>query len=330
MKLVTYSNKDGAKLGAVLSDSSVLDLAAASRRHYMDAGIEEGRAEALARETLGRNMVEFLEAGEVAMSLARAVVAGAEKSAKDSSLRREATAPRSSVRLLAPVPKPGKVIGIGGNYPLLKSTWPVAPGKPPIFQKARSCIVGPEDPVILPKRFVYVQPELELVLIIGKKCHAVAQKDVWDVIAGYTIGNDLSAIDSIMGNWVTRKRPDIGKYGLPTEAPYNFGIAFESKSFDTFGPIGPYLVTRDEVDATKLQLTLRINGEVIQEGNTRDMVVTIPAMVEFISSVCTLEPGDVIFSGALNHLPPLKVGDKMEHEIEGLGKFTTVCQAEAA
>lgn len=330
MKLVTYSGKGSAKLGALLADSSVLDLAAAARLHFTASGIDETRAESLARETLGRNMVEFLEGGEFAMNLARTVVADAEKASKDSAVRREATQPLSSVRLHAPVPKPGKVIGIGGNYPLLKSTWPVDPGKPPIFQKARSCIVGPEDPVILPKRFVYVQPELELVVIIGKKCHAVAQKDVWDVIAGYTIGNDLSAIDSIMSNWVKRARPDIGKYGLPTEAPYNFGIAFESKSFDTFGPIGPYLVTRDEVDATNLKLTLRINGELIQEGNTRDMIVTIPAMIEFISSVCTLEPGDVIFSGALNHLPPLKAGDKMEHEIEGLGKFTTLCQAEAA
>ncbi len=327
MKLLSYRKEGVARTGALVSKSSVVDLVSGARLHYQSLGVNENRAEAMATSLLGRDMVELLEAGEPALELARQVVAAAESGAGRIS---EAIVPLASVRLLAPVPKPGKVLGIGGNYPEIREFWPTKPKTPPIFQKARSCIIGPQDPVVLPSISTYVQPEMELVAVIGRTARNVARKDAWDIIAGYTIGNDLSAIDMLMSNWVRRARPDIVEFGLPGEAYYNFALAFESKSFDTFGIIGPYLVTKDEVDAENLELRFSHNGKVIQTGNTRDLIVKIPEMIEFITRVCTLEPGDVVFTGARGMLPALKPGDRLGHAIEGLGEFESVCVAEPA
>jgi 2-keto-4-pentenoate hydratase/2-oxohepta-3-ene-1,7-dioic acid hydratase in catechol pathway len=328
MKLLSYKKEGVARTGALVSKSSIVDLVAGARLHYQSLGVNENRAEAMATSLLGRNMVEFLEAGEPALALARQVVAAAE--AGGGGIVSEAILPLSSIRLLAPVPKPGKVLGIGGNYPEIREFWPTKPKTPPIFQKARSCVIGPEDAVVLPAISNYVQPEMELVAIIGQTARNVAQKDVWDIIAGYTIGNDLSAIDILMSNWVRRARPDIVEFGLPGEAYYNFALAFESKSFDTFGVTGPYLVTRDEVDAQNLELKFSHNGKVIQTGNTRDMIVKIPEMIEFITRICTLEPGDIVFTGARGMLPKLKPGDRLGHSIQGLGEFESICVAELA
>lgn len=328
MKLLSYKKDGVARLGALVSKSTIVDLVAGARLHYQSRGVNESRAEVMAVSLLGRDMVELLEAGEPALALAHEVVAAAQ--AGKGRIASEAIVPRSAVRLLAPVPKPGKVLAIGGNYPEIREFWPTKPKTPPIFQKARSCVIGPEDAVVLPAISTYVQPEMELVVVIGKTARRVRQKDVWDVIAGYTIGNDLSAIDILMSNWVRRARPDIVEFGLPGEAYYNFALAFESKCFDTFGVTGPYLVTRDEVDGQNLDLEFSHNGKVIQTGNTRDMIVKIPEMIEFITSVCTLEPGDIVFTGARGMLPKLKPGDRLRHSIQGLGEFESVCVAEAA
>ena len=105
-------------------------------------------------------------------------------------------------------------------------------------------------------------------------------------------------------------------------------MAFQCKNYDTFNPMGPCLITKDAFDPEKAQITLKLNGKVIQRSNTRDMVVKIARQIEFVSSVWTLEPGDVFFTGAQGHLPPLKPGDVMEHTIRGIGTFRNKCVLE--
>jgi 2-keto-4-pentenoate hydratase/2-oxohepta-3-ene-1,7-dioic acid hydratase in catechol pathway len=327
MRLVSFDIGDGARTGTLV-DSAVVDLRRAAEAHFREQGADAARAADMASGSFGHDMTDVLSGGRPTMDLIEALTSKVVDKRGDPNWS-SALHEREQVRLLAPVTKPGKVIGIGGNYPELRATWPKPPVSPPMFQKARSCVVGPEDDVVLPTRSRYVQPELELVAVIGTTCRNVAVEDAWGVVAGYTIGNDLTAIDILMTNWVTRIRPDIVEHGLPGEAPFNLALAFEAKSFDTFGVIGPELVTPDELDPTALSMRFAVNGEVIQSGNTGDMIVTIPEIIAFVSSVCTLEPGDLLFSGARGHLPAVKPGDEMEHEISSIGRFVTRCVAEA-
>lgn len=319
MRLVSFETAPygDKKIGALVTDDSiVVDLQRALRAE----GSADGQ---LAGNAIPGDMTAFLEGGVGAMDLARKGLDYA------SSLGFESLShPRSEVRLLAPVPRPRKVLGIGGNFPELAATWPEPPAVPPVFQRAASTIVGPEDEVIIPAKVTYLQPEMEVCAVIGKRCRNVAVEDAYDVVAGYMIGNDLSDIDVLMSQWVTRRRPDLVDYNLPTEAPYNIGLAFQSKSWDTTGPTGPCLVTAEEIDPEDLEFEFGINGEVIQTGNTRDMLIKISEQIAYYSSVLTLEPGDILFTGARSHTVPVKDGDILNHKISRLGSFDTRCVSE--
>ncbi len=216
-------------------------------------------------------------------------------------------------RIGACVGQVGKFICIGLNYADHAAESGMAvPPEPVMFFKATSAICGPNDDVEIPRKSEKSDWEVELGVVIGKRAKYVDEADAMDHVAGYCVVNDLSEREfqiERQGQWV------------------------KGKSADTFGPIGPYLVTRDEVaDPQKLEMSLDVNGERRQNGNTKTMVYGVATLVSYVSQFMSLQPGDIISTGT----PPgvgmgmspqtyLKVGDTMELTIEGLGVQKQVC-----
>lgn len=215
---------------------------------------------------------------------------------------------RGSPRYGCPVTGIRKFIAIGLNYAdhAAEAGLPV-PAEPIVFMKATSCIQGPNDPVMLPKGSLKTDWEVELGVVIGTRARYVTQKDALGHVAGYCVVNDVSERAFQMergGTW------DKGK------------------GCDTFGPVGPWLVTRDEVpNPQKLGLWLDLNGQRVQTGSTRTMVFGVAKLISYVSQFMTLEPGDVIVTGTppgvgMGMKPPLylKKGDQMTLGVDGLGE----------
>ena len=215
---------------------------------------------------------------------------------------------RGSPRLGCPVGGVGKFIAIGLNYAdhAAESGLPI-PAEPVVFMKATSCIQGPNDPVMLPKGSVKTDWEVELGVVIGTRARYVSQKEALNHVAGYCTINDVSEREFQIergGTW------DKGK------------------GCDTFGPIGPWLVTRDEVpNPQKLSLWLEVNGQRVQNGSTKTMIFGVAKLISYVSQFMTLEPGDVITTGTppgvgMGMKPPvyLKKGDQLTLGIDGLGE----------
>jgi 2,4-diketo-3-deoxy-L-fuconate hydrolase len=216
---------------------------------------------------------------------------------------------RGKPRYGCPVANVGKFIAIGLNYAdhAAESNMPI-PAEPVVFTKANSCIQGPNDPVMLPKNSVKADWEVELGIVIGTRARCVSQKDALNYVAGYVVVNDVS------------ERAWQLEHGLTWD---------KGKGFDTFGPIGPWMVTRDEVpNVQKLGMWLDVNGERMQTGNTKTMIFGVAKLVAYVSQLNTLMPGDIITTGT----PPgvgmgkkpnaifLKKGDVMTLGIDGLGE----------
>ncbi len=223
-----------------------------------------------------------------------------------------------SVKLLAPVPDPGKVLCVGLNYrDHAIEGGKAIPTEPVIFGKFSNTLIGPGDPIRIPKVAQKVDYEAELVIVIGKRGkHIPNDPSAFDYVGGYTCGHDVSARD-----WQFRGE----------EKQWIIG-----KTFDTFAPTGPVLVTADELkDPHKLQVQLRLNGQTMQNSNTKEFIFGVPHLLWFLSQVVTLEPGDLIFTGTppgvgIARKPPvlLKPGDTVDVEIEGIGVLTNPCVAE--
>ncbi|MDO8772389.1 MAG: fumarylacetoacetate hydrolase family protein [Burkholderiaceae bacterium] len=211
-------------------------------------------------------------------------------------------------RLGCPVTGVGKFIAIGLNYAdhAAESNLPI-PKEPIVFMKATTCIQGPNDPVMLPKGSVKTDWEVELGVVIGTKARYVSQKDALNFVAGYCTINDVSERE----------------YQIERGGTWDKG-----KGCDTFGPIGPWLVTRDEVpNPQKLGMWLDVNGKRVQNGSTKTMIFSVAKLVSYVSQFMTLMPGDVITTGTppgvgMGMKPPvfLKKGDVMAVGIEGLGE----------
>ncbi|MEL6808329.1 MAG: fumarylacetoacetate hydrolase family protein [Pseudomonadota bacterium] len=211
-------------------------------------------------------------------------------------------------RLGACVGNIGKFLCIGLNYSdHAAETGAAIPEHPILFFKANSAIVGANDDVVMPRGSTHTDWEVELGVVIGKTAKYVSKADALDYVAGYCVVNDVSERHfqtKLTGQWT------------------------KGKSCDTFGPTGPYLVTRDEIpDPQNLAMALDVNGQRMQTGNTATMIFTVAEIIEHLSSLMTLHPGDVITTGTppgvgMGMKPPvyLKVGDVMEVEIEGLGR----------
>jgi 2,4-didehydro-3-deoxy-L-rhamnonate hydrolase len=222
---------------------------------------------------------------------------------------------RGKPRLGCPVAGIGKFIAIGLNYSdhALEAGMPI-PKEPIVFMKATSCIQGPSDDVMLPKGSVKSDWEVELGIVIGTKAQYVSQKDALSFVAGYTLVNDISERE----------------YQLERGPQWDKG-----KGCDTFGPIGPWLVTTDEIThPQKLAMWLDVSGQRMQTGNTQTMVFSAAKIVSYVSQFMTLLPGDVITTGTppgvgMGCKPPrfLKKGDVMTLGIEGLGEQRQVVRA---
>jgi 2-keto-4-pentenoate hydratase/2-oxohepta-3-ene-1,7-dioic acid hydratase in catechol pathway len=213
---------------------------------------------------------------------------------------------RDQVELLAPVTRPGKLICIGLNYRDHAHESNMAiPERPVVFSKFTTAIVGPDQPVVLPISSRQVDYEAELAVVIGRRARNVLPEQALNYVFGYTCFNDVSARDFQFadGQWQ------------------------RGKSCDTFAPMGPYVATADEVAAPhNLSIRFRLNGQVMQDSNTDQLIFGVPELIAFLSETITLEPGDVIATGTppgvgFARKPPvfLNRGDRMEVEIEGLG-----------
>ena len=215
----------------------------------------------------------------------------------------------SEIKLLPPT-KPSQVLALAGNYRShLKDD--VVPPKfqiPQPFFKSPSCIVGQGEAIVIPKDAKTVHYEAELVIVIGKKCSKVSKERAMDYVFGVTAGNDVS--ERIWQN-------DAGVKDVQW---------WRAKGADTFGPVGPYIVTG--VDYGKLMLRLRLNGEVKQEELTDHLIHDIPTTVSFISKYVTLQPGDLIFTGTPGTTSTIKPGDVVEVELEGAGVLRNPVVAE--
>ena len=215
---------------------------------------------------------------------------------------------RGKPRFASPVANVGKFVAIGLNYAdhAAESGAPI-PKEPVVFMKATTCIQGANDPVMLPKGSIKTDWEVELGVVIGTRARYVAQKNALDFVAGYCTINDVSERE----------------FQLERGTQWDKG-----KGCDTFGPIGPWLVTRDEIaNVQRLSMWLDVNGKRMQSGNTRTMIFSVARLVSYVSQFMTLMPGDVITTGTppgvgLGMKPPLylKKGDVMTLGIEGLGE----------
>jgi len=213
--------------------------------------------------------------------------------------------------LLAPIPDPGKVICIGLNYrDHAAEAGMEIPTEPVCFGKFGNTIIGPGEAIRLPRVSTQVDYEAELVVVMGRKAYDVPIDSAFDYVAGYCNGHDVSARDWQIG------KP--GKQWLLGKTP------------DTFAPIGPWLVSADEIpNPHELGIELRLNGEIMQHGNTREFIFGVDDIVSYLSQIMTLEPGDVIFTGTppgvgMGRKPPvwLKPGDTVEIRIDGLGSLS--------
>jgi 2-keto-4-pentenoate hydratase/2-oxohepta-3-ene-1,7-dioic acid hydratase in catechol pathway len=223
--------------------------------------------------------------------------------------------PLADVRLLAPLPRPGKILCVGLNYRdhAIESKMEL-PKVPAVFTKFSNAIVGHGANVIIPRMTQQADYEAEMAVVIGKKARRVEAKDWQEYVFGYTILNDVSARDVQLST-----------------SQWSLG-----KSFDTFAPIGPAIVGKDEIeDPHVLDISLSIDGEVLQHSNTRELIFKVPDLIAYLSSIITLEPGDVISTGTpagvgLGRTPQrwLKAGETMTIAVEAIGTLTNPIVAE--
>lgn len=288
MKLITFEHEGEQHVGAVLNGSA-LDLEAASG----------GCLKPPLRALLAR---------EGALTAASEL---AQRAQSDREFAEHFCHSLERVNVLAPIPRPGKVLCLGLNYRdhAAESGSPV-PDEPVVFSKVRSSVVGPGAPIRLPEASDRIDYEVELAFVIGRGGKGIAAGDAMGHVAGYTVLNDVSARD------YQREKPG-GQWTL-------------AKSFDTFCPLGPWIVTADQiVDPHDLRLQCVVSGERMQCSSTGQMIFRIPAIVEYISRVMTLEPGDVIATGTppgvgFARTPPrfLHGGDVVECTVEQVGTLT--------
>jgi 2-keto-4-pentenoate hydratase/2-oxohepta-3-ene-1,7-dioic acid hydratase in catechol pathway len=201
-------------------------------------------------------------------------------------------------KLLAPT-LPTKLVCVGLNYPTHADESSMAlPEEPLIFFKPPSSVIGPGTPILLPPQSERVDYEAELAVVIGRRCRGVSPQEAWNCVLGVTCANDVTARDLQQRDhqWT------------------------RAKGFDTFSPLGPWLVTGlSESEVADLEVICRVNGEVRQRGRMGEMVFSPPQLIAYIASIMTLEPGDVVMTGTPAGVGPLAAGDAVEVEVEGIG-----------
>lgn len=312
MRLVTYTSRGTTRLGAAVGERHVVDLARGFEARAVAGGTHALRA-------LPADMLGLLDLGDEGLDAARAVVAWVEPRVEDAALRDAGVVWRTDeagFRLEAPVHEPRTVYAIGLNYRLhAQEIGAALPTRPIVFAKVRTCIVGPGVGIEIPKASEQVDWEAELCFVIGRGGRHIKAADALDHIAGYMNGNDVSVRDWQM----------------------HFPTWMMGKGFDTHGPTGPYLVTRDEVpDPHALKLQLWVNDVLKQDGATDDLIFNIPQIIEYVSEAVTLQPGDIFFTGTpagvgmgRNPQEWMKAGDRVRIAIGNLGVLENPVVAEA-
>lgn len=203
-----------------------------------------------------------------------------------------------SVRVLTPIERP-RVFGLGYNYRAhSKEVGKASPTIPVLFMKPSTAVTGPDDSIVYPLDGQNVHFEGELTVVIGKEARHVSEAAALRYVLGYTCGNDVS-------DRVLQRRES------------EFGCLLVGKGYDTFAPVGPVIETA--LDPSSLSIVTRVNGEVRQNGNTADLVFSVPQIIAYLSKYMTLLPGDLIMTGTPAGVGPIKVGDTIEVEIEGIG-----------
>lgn len=309
MKLATYLYQRQERLGAVDTAGRMVDLHEAYAS-YIRAIEANPSADELSRLTLGRDMMEFLKRGDKALDAARKALAHA-NAAQD---REVLALDPKDIRLMAPVPRPGALVSAGKNFSdhVAEMASKKGPSSPVAFLKLPGTVIGPQDDIPHPPEVKNLDYEVELAIIIGKPCVDVSQDRALDYVAGYAAFNDISARDVIRGE-------------------NKSGIHLMGKSFPGFAPMGPYLVTADEIpDPQNLKLNLSVNGEKRQESSLKYMIFKIPEIIAYWSQM-GLHPGDVLTTGTPRGVaagrkpdqPPwwLKPGDVVEAEVENVGRL---------
>lgn len=301
MKLVSYSIAGVTRIGSI-QDEKVVDL------HYAYLAMLEAegviRAKQIAEAFVPSNMVEFLQGGKKSMEIA--------KEAVDFALRNTDSIPYhvihnfDAVKLEAPVLNPSKIICVGHNYRehILEMKREL-PEFPVIFAKYPNTIIGPQDDIPFYPISEQLDYEAEFAFVIGKRAKNVSQAQALEYIAGYTIANDITYRD------IQRRTIQW----------------LQGKAIDGSAPMGPWLVTTDDLDdPSGLEIALYVNGEERQRSNTANLVFTVPRLVEFLSKLMTLEPGDIVLTGtpggvgvARNPQTFLKDGDVVRIEIDKIG-----------
>jgi 2,4-didehydro-3-deoxy-L-rhamnonate hydrolase len=289
MKFVSFSEKKFVRAGVLLGDGNSENDIVVDLAHPSMRRALRGA---------GPSMLALIEAG----------LPGIVDSIETHGLTKDAQLPLSAVTLTAPLPEPRRIFGIAHNYrDALAERGMPAPDTPVLFMKAARTIIANGQPIVLPAGIGGVTYEAELAAVIGVRARKVSKRDALDHVVAYGCFNDISASQLIKAD----------------------GHFDRGKNFATFGPFGPYLVSRDEIaDPHALNVTLKVDGQRLQSGSTCDMLFDIADLVSYLSSLQVLEPGDVIATGtpagvAALHTPPawLKPGTTVEVEVEGLGRL---------
>lgn len=311
MRLVTFLRLGESRLGAVVGEQ-VIDLNAAYQLMQERGG--RARAREVAAAVLPSDMIGFLSVGAEAMAAARETIDYVTTAEKEAFLGQGIMYGVKAVTLKAPAPRPTKLILVGLNYrDHAEEAKMKIPEEPTLFSKYPNVVIGPGEAIHIPTVSNQIDYEGEFAFVIGKRGKNISKEEAIHYVAGYTIVHDVSCRD----------------YQLRT------GQWMIGKTFDTFAPMGPYLVLKDEIpDPHTLNLTTRLNGVVMQSSNTKHLIFNTFDLIAYMSQVFTLEPGDVISTGTpagvgFARKPPvfLKPGDVVRIEIEGLGALENPIQA---
>jgi acylpyruvate hydrolase len=332
MKLATYETGKQTRVGAVDGDQ-LIDVRAAveavtkrqgPRSLYTHSEFKNAAGILAAAGPGPRDMMGVLERGDEwlkALGIVTHSVA-ADLRERQSSQKAAANIPKglifslNSVRLRAPIARPGKITCVGLNYAdHAREGGKEPPSAPIFFLKSSNAVIGPRDPILLPPNSEKVDYEAEFAVVLGKPGRRISEANAYEHIAGYMILNDVSARDMQFGDnqW------------------------FRGKSCDTFAPTGPWIVTRDEVpDPHTLAISLTLNGQTMQDSNTSNLIFPVPFLVSYLSQSLSWEAGDLISTGTppgvgVHRNPPvfLKGGDEVSITVERLGTLTNAVAASA-
>ncbi|MEH7414918.1 fumarylacetoacetate hydrolase family protein [Neobacillus drentensis] len=303
MRLATVSIEGEQRIAAVVNEEYI-DLNKACELLFESKG--QARAKQIAEAYIPPNMIGFLQGGEDSTNLAKESIEYVQNNDFSEEVKRKLYYQGKQVKLESPIQKPEKIICVGLNYrEHIEEMGREIPTIPVVFAKYNNTIIAPGDPILKPKVSDALDHEAELVVVIGKKGKYISEEEAMDYVAGYTVGNEATIRDF-------QKRTKEWLQG---------------KTFDTTLPLGPHLVTKESLpNPDNCDLVLTLNGEERQRSNTKNLVFTIPYLINFLSNIMTLEVGDIICTGtpggvgqARNPQSWMKHGDIVRVEIEGIG-----------